>query len=256
MRSQRSLVTRHFEKLGGQVHLQRFRAPDPRRGPPVAMANVVCQWHPHRDTRIVLCTHYDTRPLPDRDPNPLRRRHGVFLGANDGASGVALLMELAHQMPDLDSRYGVDFVFFDGEEFVYRDADPYFLGSRWFARRYVRKPPSYRYRWGVLFDMVADADLQLFQERHGMEWPDTRPLVLGIWNTAARLGVGEFIPRRKYNIRDDHLQLHNIAKIPTCDIIDFDYAYWHTEGDAPNKCSASSLAKVGRVVLEWLRTVR
>ncbi|MFV2066071.1 MAG: M28 family peptidase, partial [Pirellulales bacterium] len=256
MRDQRSLVVKHFEKVGGEVDLQRFRAPDPRGGPAVAMANVICQWHPRRAKRIVLCAHYDTRPLPDRDPNPIRRRRGVFLGANDGASGVALLMELAHHMPHLDSRYGVDFVLFDGEEFVYDESDPYFLGSQWFARRYVRDPPSHRYRWGLLFDMVADADLQLFQERHSMEWPDTRPLVLDIWATAQRLGIREFIGRRKYSVRDDHLQLRNIAKIPTCDIIDFDYDYWHTEGDAPNKCSATSLAKVGRVVLEWLRTVR
>ena len=103
--------------------------------------------------------------------------------------------------------------------------------------------------------MIGDADLQIYQERYSMGWEDTRPLVEQLWATAARLGVREFVNRRKYAIRDDHLPLRNVGKIPTCNIIDFDYPYWHTEADTPNKCSARSLAKVGWVVLEWLRTV-
>lgn len=257
MRAQQELLTNHFERLGGKIYFQRFRSRHPQMGLLVPMANLICQWHPKRAKRILLCAHYDTRPLPDRDRDPEKRRNGTFLGANDGASGVALLMELAHLIPQLNSMYGIDFVLFDGEEFVYRDTDPYFLGSEWFARRYVDNPPNYRYVWGVLLDMVGDADLQLYQERHSMSWPDTRPLVLDIWATAQRLGVEEFIPRRKYDVRDDHLRLHNIAKIPTCNIIDFEYGpghrYWHTEADTPDKCSASSLAKVGWVVHEWLK---
>jgi hypothetical protein len=103
--------------------------------------------------------------------------------------------------------------------------------------------------------------LNLYRERYSMSWPDTRPLVIDIWNTARRLGVTEFINRtRLLEIRDDHLMLHDIAKIPACDIIDFDFtargsrrSYWHTEADTPDKCSALSLAKVGWVVLEWLQ---
>ena len=108
--------------------------------------------------------------------------------------------------------------------------------------------------------MVGDADLQLYQERHSVSWRDTRPLVKEIWDTAARLGVKEFVARPKYLVRDDHLPLRNIAKIPTCDIIDFSYPvhpanrFWHTEADTPNKCSPLSLAKVGWVVSEWLKT--
>jgi hypothetical protein len=94
-----------------------------------------------------------------------------------------------------------------------------------------------------------------------MFWKDTRPLVVDIWNTAEKLGVKEFIPRRKHEVRDDHLPLRNIGKIPTCDIIDFDYprsprnAYWHTTADTPERCSALSLAKVGWVLQEWLKQV-
>jgi hypothetical protein len=106
--------------------------------------------------------------------------------------------------------------------------------------------------------MVGDRSLGIYQERHSVTWRDTRPLVQHIWATAARLGVDEFIPRPKYLVRDDHLPLRNIGKIPTCDVIDFEYPapdnrYWHSEEDLPNKCSPESLAKVGWVMVESLR---
>ena len=256
MARQQKLLEAHFSKLGGQVSYQKFRVRHPLTGEPVPMANLLVRWHPERRERILLCAHYDTRPLPDRDPNPRLRREGVFIGANDGGSGVALLMEMAHEIGDLQTKYGVDFCLFDGEELVYdSDRDPYFLGSEWFARQYVARPQGFTYRWGVLLDMVGDADLQLYQEKNSMYWPDTRPLVIDIWNTAERLGVKEFIPRRKHEIRDDHIKLHNIGGIPCCDIIDFDYPHWHTTGDTVDKCSALSLAKVGWVVTEWLKTI-
>lgn len=254
MQRQQDLLEKHFAALGGKVTRQKFSVRDPLGGENVVLTNLIVQWHPDRKERILLCTHYDTRPLPDRDPNPARRRDGVFLGANDGASGVAVLMELAYLMPGLDGKYGVDFVLLDGEEFVYVDGrDPYFIGSTWFARQYVAKPPPYTYRWGVLLDMVGDASLQIYQERQSASWRDTRPLVNEIWATAGRLGVEEFIPRKRHLVRDDHLPLRNIGKIPTCDIIDFDYPAWHTEADTPRRCSPNSLAKVGWVVYEWLR---
>jgi hypothetical protein len=249
MAAQQKLVIDHFTKLGATPEAQRFRYRHPLTGEPVEMANLIVRWHPERQERILLCAHYDTRPYPDQDPQNPR---GRFIGANDGASGVALLMELGRHMPGLAGKYGVDFVLFDGEEFVFNDNDPYFLGSEWFARQYVAEPPAHRYRWGVLLDMVADAQLQIFEERNSVTWADTKPLVDSIWGTARRLGVREFIPKPKHEVRDDHLKLRNIAKIPTCDIIDFDYPYWHTEADTPAHCAPLSLAKVGWVVLEWL----
>jgi hypothetical protein len=91
------------------------------------------------------------------------------------------------------------------------------------------------------------------QERNSISWPDSKPLVDDLWNTARRLGVREFIARPGHEIRDDHLNLHNRAGIPSCDLIDFDYPAWHTAGDTPDKCSALSLAKVGWVIEEWLK---
>ncbi|MCA9246480.1 MAG: M28 family peptidase [Planctomycetales bacterium] len=259
MQKQQQLLSEHFTQLGAEVQLQHFRVRHPLDGKPVAMANLIVEWRPEAKQRILLCAHYDTRPLPDRDPNPVKRRSGVFLGANDGGSGVAVLMELGRHMADYRGSLGVDFCFFDGEELVYDgNRDRYFLGSEWFSRQYVASPPPYRYRQGVLLDMVGDARLGIYQERNSVSWPETRPTVASIWRTAQRLGVKEFIPRVKHEIRDDHLPLRNLAKIPTCDVIDFDYPdeqnrYWHTTQDIPENCSALSLAKVGWVLWEWLK---
>jgi len=254
MRRQQELLTKHFTDLGGQVELQKFRYRHPENGSWVPMANLIVRWHPERRERILLCAHYDTLPFPMLDPVDPR---GRFVGANDGASGTALLMELGRHMPELPGPYGVDFVLFDAEEFIFDQHDRYFIGSEYFARQYrklqqQRKPP-YRYRWGVLLDMIGDADLQIFQERYSMSWPETRPLVERIWSTADRLGVKEFIAKKGHAVRDDHLPVRNIGRIPCCNIIDFDYPPWHTRGDTPDKCSALSLAKVGWVVLEWLK---
>lgn len=260
MRRQQTMLIRHFEQFGGRVRKQTFTVRHPLDGSPVEMSNLIVEFHPDRGRRIMLCAHYDTRPFPDRDP---RRPRGRFIGANDGGSGVAVLMELAHHLRELDRGLGVDIVLFDGEELVFDDRQgTYFLGSEHFARDYAANPPPHRYAAAVLLDMVGDAQLQLYQERNSVSWPDSRPIVEEIWGTAKRMGVTEFIARPKHEIRDDHLPLHEIGRIPALDIIDFDYprstsvSYWHTEADVPAKCSADSLFKVGIVVLEWLRTTK
>jgi len=259
MKKQQELLTKHFEALGGKVIRQEFK--DRQGGKPngklTPMTNLIVQWHPERKERILLAAHYDTRPFPDRD---LLHPQGTFIGANDGGSGVALLMELGNEMPTLETKYGVDFVFFDAEEFVYDEREEYFQGSGYFARNYRFQKHDYTYKWGVLLDMVGDADLRIPQERHSVSWPTVRPLVADIWQTAKRLGVKEFEPVVGREILDDHIELFTVGRIPTCDIIDFDYGpnhtYWHTEQDIPENCSALSLAKVGWVISEWLKNVR
>ena len=258
MLEQQQLLTNHFSQLGGRVLHQSFDVRHPQTGNPVSMKNIVVEWHPDRLERILLCAHYDTRPFPDLDRN---RPRGRFVGANDGASGVALLMELGKHMPKLTGNVGVDFVLFDGEEFVFdekRDKDYYFVGSTHFSRSYIALPPEHRYRCGVLFDMVADAKLELYHERNSLRF--AKSLVGEIWGTAQQLNVEEFINKPRHELRDDHIKLNEIAHIPTCDIIDFDYprpgarqSYWHTENDKPEKCSGASLAKVGWVIHEWLK---
>ncbi len=145
---------------------------------------------------------------------------------------------------------------FDGEELVFGEDGEYFLGSKYFARDYNRNPPGHRYKWGVLLDMVGGKNLQLYQEVHSVSWPDTRPLVAQIWGLAQQLNVPEFIALQKHEVLDDHLALRNTARIPTCDIIDFDYPQWHTADDVPRNCSGASLAKVAWVLYEWFRQAK
>ena len=265
MQKQQRILADHFSSLGGNVRLQKFRFPHPQNGDPQEAANMIVEWHPDKPERILICVHYDTRPQGDNSRVPKSQRGDVFLGANDGASGVAVLMELAYKMRDLQSSYGVDFLLVDAEEFVFSDFPPqrYFWGSEYFARDYQKHPPSYRYKKGAVLDMVGDRHLQIYQDRNSVWWKDTRPITKEIWQTAEQLGVKEFIgrthPKMRTPIRDDHLMLRNVGKIPTCEIIDFDYPkfpvnrYWHTDEDTPARCSGDSLVKVGWVILEWVK---
>lgn len=249
MTRQQALLERHFAESGGKVSRQTFRARHPQTGGAVEMTNLVVEWFPEATERFLLCAHYDTRPFPDRDP---RQPQGRFVGANDGGSGTAVLMELGRHMSTLKGKRGVDFVLFDGEELVFRETDAYFLGSTYFAQTYKASPPAYRYRAGLLLDMVGDAQLTFRKEPISLRY--ARFVVDDVWGAAARLGVREFEFRQEREVRDDHVPLNEIARIPTADLIDFDYPYWHTEGDLPDKCSAASLEKTGKVVYEWLRT--
>ncbi|MEN6459233.1 MAG: M28 family peptidase [Thermoguttaceae bacterium] len=259
MRTQQRLLAEHFQKLGGVVEFQQFRARDPRDNSWVPMANLVVRWHPRSAERILLCAHYDTLPYPLEDRTD---PHGTFVGANDNASGVALLMELAHDLLKLGGKYGVDFVLLDGEEYIFRPREPMYLGASFFAQQYAKQQaaehPAYRYRWGVLLDMVGAADLKLPIEGNSAWWRETRPLVNEIWSTAARLGVGEFLPRKAGEIEDDHIELYSTGRIPCIDIIQQldDYPPWHTRQDTPEQCSPLSLAKVGWVIREWIKTAR
>lgn len=259
MAAQRQWLIQFFRQHGGAVREQSFRIRHPQTGEAVELVNLIVTWHPERAERVLLCTHYDTRPFPDEERDPQRRR-GTFIGANDGASGVALFCELAHHMKQHAGGFGVDFVLFDGEEFVFdKQRDRYFLGSEFFARDYVVRRPV-RYRGGVLLDMIGDRELQIYQEKHSLRY--AKQIVRDVWSVARELRIKEFRPRARYDVRDDHLPLNRIARIPTIDIIDFDYPrpgkriYWHTQADTPDKCSADSLQKVGRVVWVWLQRIR
>ncbi|MCE9607838.1 MAG: M28 family peptidase [Planctomycetia bacterium] len=248
MTAQQELIVKHFTALGADVRRQTFQVRHPVDGTPVEMSNLIIAWNPTAKERYLVCTHYDTRPFPDQDRvNP----RGTFVGANDGGSSSALLMELGRHMQGLRGKNGVDFIYFDGEELVFSETDRYFLGSEHFAANYRAEPPGYRYRQGLLLDMVGDANLAIRQEQNSVKL--ARYVVGDVWGAASRLGVREFEQRAGPTVRDDHLPLNEIARIPTADVIDFDYPYWHTEADTPDKCSAASLEKVGRVVYEWLR---
>jgi hypothetical protein len=250
METQQNLIEEHFTELGYDVHFQAFDARHPETGEPVRLKNMIVQWRPDAAERILLCCHYDTRPRPDREFLPANRDR-PFIGANDGGSGVALFMEMAHHMNSIECSLGVDFVFFDAEELVYVEGrDDYFLGSKHFATEYRDNPPEYRYVKGVLLDMIGDRDFRVYYERNSLRYAEE--VTHSIWDTAERMGVREFVPRRRYEIRDDHLPLNQIAGIPTCDVIDFDYENWHKRNDLPEACSGDTLELVARVMLQWL----
>ncbi|MEM9827324.1 MAG: M28 family peptidase, partial [Planctomycetota bacterium] len=257
---QQDYLERFFTERGGQVSRQSFEIRHPETGKAVKLTNLIASWGKDRPRRFLLCAHYDTRPFPDRDRvNP----RGRFIGANDGASGVAALMEWSHRFGEFPGDLGVDVVLFDGEEFVFQQGrDPYFLGSEYFAGQYVASPPKIRYTGGILLDMVGDRELTLYYERNSLiHAPD---MTRSIWRKAKQLGARQFIPRARHEIQDDHLPLNRVAKIPTVDIIDFDYprpstrgmSYWHTTKDVPEACSGQSLVTVVWVLDHWIRDAR
>lgn len=189
---------------------------------------------------IVLGAHYDTRLFADEDISPEKHSEHV-LGANDGASGVAVLLELARALPK-DIGKNVWLVFFDAEDNGEIDGWDWLLGSKAFVNSLEEYPEA-----AIIVDMVGDADLTIFTERNSDE-----TLTNEIWRTAAKLGYQDvFISAPKYSMLDDHTPFLE-AGIPAVDIIDFDYPYWHTTEDTLDKVSADSLEAVGRTLLAWL----
>lgn len=256
MVQQQQLLESFFQQRGATVTRQAFQTRHPNDGSPVTMTNLIASWHPERPRRFLFCAHYDTRPFPDRDRE---NKRGIFIGANDGASGTAGLMELANQLSDLPPDIGVDLVLFDGEEFIWDDRrDRYFIGSTYFAQAYKDNPPDNPYVAGVLLDMIGDRELKLYYEANSLRY--AKPVAHSVWAMAERLGVKAFVPRQRHDLRDDHLPLNQIARIPTIDVIDFDYprpgigapSYWHTQKDVPENCSGESIAAVVWVVHQWL----
>jgi glutaminyl-peptide cyclotransferase len=190
---------------------------------------------------IILGAHYDTRMFADEDPDPDLRDQPVP-GANDGASGVAVLLELARVLPrDLPGEIWL--VFFDAEDNGRIPGWEWIMGSRAFVEHLEDYPDA-----AVILDMIGDADLQIYYERSS-----DQELLHSIWRTAHRLGYSQFIPEPKYHMIDDHTPFLE-AGIRAGVLIDFDYPYWHTTQDTLDKVSAESLEAVGRTMQEWLES--
>jgi hypothetical protein len=256
---QRQMAAEHFKQHGATVREQAFAGRDPRTGETVQYANLIASWLPEKRDRILLGAHYDTRPYPDREIDQSLQEK-PFLGANDGASGVALLMELAHHMNDLKPSVGVDFVLFDAEERVYgpqANLDDYFLGSKHFAQAYRtarrRGRTNERYVAALILDMIADRDLEIPREGYSVQLQPR--LVREVWDIARQLDAKAFTNRVGIHVSDDHLPL-NDAGIPAIDLIDFDYPHWHRASDTPEQCSPASLEQVGKVVSAWIALPR
>jgi glutaminyl-peptide cyclotransferase len=188
---------------------------------------------------IILGAHYDSRFFADRDPNPQRQKDPVP-GANDGASGVAVLLELGRTLP-VGLEKQIWLCFFDAEDNGNISGYDWILGSQAFVASLTEYPDSV-----VIVDMIGDKDLNIFIERNS-----DRELVDEIWQTAELLGKHQFIFEEKYSILDDHTPFLSIG-IPAAVIIDFDYPYWHTTADTIDKVSNESLAAVGETIYTWL----
>jgi hypothetical protein len=253
MAKQQEFLQKHFEKHGAKVALQKFDGKQPSQRKAVPMANMIVSWHPEKKSRVLLCGHYDVRPLADEEPN-VRDWTKPFASANDGTSSVAFMMELAHHMKDLKTEVGVDFVIFDGEEFIHdRNRDKFFLGSEHFAAEYKKDKDGPKYKAGILLDLFAGKGATYPVEENSRLYAGA--LVEDFWKLAADLGVKSFKWEQGPTVLDDHLAL-NRAGIPCIDIIDFDYPYWHRLSDTPDKCSAESMANVAKVLMAWLKTVK
>ncbi|MCK4547837.1 MAG: M28 family peptidase [Candidatus Eisenbacteria sp.] len=189
---------------------------------------------------VVLGAHWDTRLLADEDPEPANRSLPIA-GANDGASGVAVLLELARLMGETPPPLDVDIVLFDAEDQGGIANLPWCMGSSVYARALEHPKPDY----AIVVDMVGDRDLQIYVEANSERFAYS--VVQKVWNTAKSLGVSQFIHETKHTMYDDHIPLID-AGVPSIVIIDFDYPYWHTLEDTPDKCSPRSLEAVGKVL--------
>lgn len=242
-------LTEEFKKYSDNVTLQSFSVQGYRET--LKLTNIFASFQPTLNKRVLLIAHWDTRPRAEEDPDP-EKRNKPIIGANDGASGVAVLLELARLFNEVPPPIGVDILLTDGEDYgdsqKDQNNDLYLLGAKHFAKT---KSPSYNPQFGILLDMVGDKDLQIPLEQHSMRFA---PHVLDlVWKTAEEIGVTNFINVPGELITDDHIPL-NEAGIPTIDIIDFQYPYWHTHQDTPDKCSAESLEAVGKVLAAVIYT--
>jgi Zn-dependent M28 family amino/carboxypeptidase len=224
-------IARELDKLGWLVEVQEFTF----RG--VVGQNIVASRG--SGDLYVIGAHYDTRPIADRDPTDKTQ---PVPGANDGASGVAVLLELARVLDLSKVDKQVWLAFFDAEDCGNINGWPFSVGAAEMAEHMSVRPKAV-----VVVDMVGDED-----QRFMWETASNEELNRTLWSIAATLGYeNEFIPRLGYSIMDDHVPFLQRGFLAV-DIIDFDYPYWHTTQDTPDKVSAQSLQRIGRVLEKWL----
>jgi glutaminyl-peptide cyclotransferase len=212
------------------------------------LRNFIARFNPAAEKRLLLLAHWDSRPVSDSPRS--RDSTKAVVGANDGGSGVALLLGIADVLKRAPPAAGVDLLFVDGEDYGHFTDAPadVLIGSRYYG---AHQAPGPKPLYAVLFDLVADKDLQLYQEGNSLVGaPEVVELV---WSTAKDLGYGGyFISSPRHTLIDDHLELQK-AGIRAIDVVDFDYPAWHTTEDTIDKVSAASLQIVGDVALALIR---
>jgi hypothetical protein len=219
------------------------------KGDTLHLTNFIARFNPRAEKRILFLAHWDSRPTTDAPTSTDSSK--AVPGANDGGSGVALLLGVADVLKKTPTTLGVDLLFDDGEDygdFNAKPANDVLIGARYYAAHQVSGPkPLY----AVLWDLVADKDLQIYEE--GNSLIGAPEVVDRVWETAKELGHSTyFIPSPKHTLIDDHLELQK-AGIRAIDVVDFDYPAWHTVGDTMDKVSAASLQIVGDVAVGLVR---
>ena len=215
------------------------------------LTNIIARFKVDAPQQLLIGAHWDTRPWADEDPDT-EKRNDPIIGANDGASGVAVILELARILNASPPPIGITLVLFDGED-MGRSGTPksYAQGSLAFAKDLpIEKPDE-----AIILDMIGDAELHIPIERNS--YRQNRQLVKKLWTMAEELSLDAFESRIVYTLYDDHVPLWVEAKIPAVDIIDFNYPnsyanYWHTTQDLPENCSAESLGQVGTLLVHYI----
>lgn len=248
-----------LKRFTDSVHVQNFGA-RAYNGKVLAGKNIIASFEPEKADRIFLCAHWDSRPYADHDDDP--KNHKIPIdGANDGASGVGVLLEIARQLSTNQPNLGIDIILFDLEDYgppqdsqQRGEGDWWALGSQYWSRN--THIPGYFARYGILLDMVGAKDATFKMEGFSLYYAPG--LLKKVWNTANRIGYNDlFLFEQGGYIEDDHKYINEILKIPTIDIIHLDHEsvngsffdHWHTVDDTMDHISKPILKAVGQTVL-------
>lgn len=248
-----------LKKFADTVYTQNFTYPG-YDGERLYLSNIIASFNPQSKHRILLCAHWDTRPRSDKDENP-NNRDKPILGANDGASGVAILLALSQMLKNNKVDYGIDIVLFDGEDYGKEgDLMNYSLGAKYFIQN---KPDYINPHFAILLDMVGDKEAQFKKEPNSMQFaPDIVDLV---WNLANKLNLKSFSNEISNPIYDDHIPLGEmgmkIINIIDADLIGADSPnprrnYWHTQKDTIENISKETLKEVGQLLTHLIYSLK
>ena len=234
-----------------EVIIQDFSYQEKKKNNSYEMQNIIARFNPDAEFQTIISAHWDTRPWADQDVN-FNLHEQAIIGANDGASGVAVLLELAKVLAQNPPPIGVNLIFFDGEDLGISGQNPsYCQGSKYFSENL----PIPRPNEAINLDMVGDKQLSIPIERYSLEFHPK--LVRYLWDRAKVMELDAFVGRVEYAIYDDHVLMNDVGGIPSVDLIDFRYPnsytnYWHTMNDIPENCSKESLGQVGKLMLDYI----
>jgi len=256
-------IIQKFEQYGCKVTTQKATL-NGYDGTPLRSTNIMASYNPEATTRIMFCAHWDCRPWADNDPDSTNW-HKPIIAANDAASGVGVMIELARILKGSGLELGVDFICFDAEDYGtpqwFEGEDPgdtWALGAQYFANNL---PEGYAPRYGILLDMVGGVGAKFYREGMSMQYAPA--IVKKVWNAARQVGYGSYFPKADGGmITDDHIPVNQTANIPCIDVIPYypDCAQssfgptWHTIADNMDNIDKNTLKAVGQTMVQVLFT--